>query len=359
MSCPPARPWALTAALSLVLGLAGCPRSSGPSPAVTPPQAPPTGRPSPARAPRPVWIDTDPSVGRPDRDVDDGLALLQALHAPELRVRGVSSVFGNAALEHADPIARELVGAWAPDVPVFTGADGPHRAETPAVQALARALRAEPLTLLVLGPATNVAALLHHHPELAERIERVVAVAGRRPGQRFTTGETNDRGHRDFNFEQDPDAFAELLSHGVPVVLAPFEISSKVWVTAPFLDALAADPHAGRLVPPARRWLDLWRDTFAVDGFNPFDTLAVGRLTHPHLQDCFAGRARLEEGPDDRTAAAMQGTDAPTKPYLLVEPGPPEAGAEGVHAVVYCHDVDAGRFLDTLARQLTAGPPPR
>ena len=49
-----------------------------------------------APAPVPVWIDTDPAIGESDRDVDDGLALIQAFHSPELDIRGVSVVFGNA-----------------------------------------------------------------------------------------------------------------------------------------------------------------------------------------------------------------------------------------------------------------------
>src|SRR6185295_12927627 len=100
--------------------------------------------------------------------------------------------------------------------------------------------RASPLTILALGPATNVATVLANHPELAARVTRVIAVAGRRPGQRFTTGTSNRAGHRDFNFELDPRAFQVLLDSKVELVLAPFEISSKIWMTAADLDRLAS-----------------------------------------------------------------------------------------------------------------------
>ena len=59
--------------------------------------------------PKNVWIDTDPAVGIPGADVDDGLALIQAFHSPEMRVRGVSAVFGNAPLEQTFPIATEMI----------------------------------------------------------------------------------------------------------------------------------------------------------------------------------------------------------------------------------------------------------
>ena len=64
--------------------------------------------------PQPVWIDTDPAVGVTDRDVDDGFALLQAFHSPEIALRGVSIVFGNAPLAQAWPIGLRIVGRFGP-----------------------------------------------------------------------------------------------------------------------------------------------------------------------------------------------------------------------------------------------------
>lgn len=155
------------------------------------------------QAAEPVWIDTDPSVMRGGHEVDDGFALIQAFHSPELAIRGVSIVFGNAPLEQADPIGREIVKRLGPpELPVFTGAASAadRGQETEASRAIASALRREKLTLLVLGPATNVATVLELHPELARRVTRIIAVAGRRPGQHFTSGKSG-RAFRDFNFE--------------------------------------------------------------------------------------------------------------------------------------------------------------
>jgi inosine-uridine nucleoside N-ribohydrolase len=189
--------------------------------------------------------------------------------------------------------------------------------------------------------------VLKNHPELRGRMARIVAVAGRRPGQRFTTGSTNPSGHRDFNFEEDPEAFRVLLASGVPLTLAPFEISSKVWLRSPELDAIGADgASAGWIVAPARRWLDLWTRTFGVDGFNPFDTLAVARATSPSQLTCETLPARVDVLPDDATEPRMQGTTVARKPYLLVSrdfgtPAPP---------VEYCYDVSEGFKADLLRR---------
>lgn len=275
-----------------------------------------------ARPRVPVWIDTDPALGEPERDVDDGFALVQAFRSPELEIRGISVVFGNAPLDRGLEIARSLAGRFGPPaLRVFAGspAAGSRGTESDASRALADALRAEPLTVLALGPVTNVATLLERRPELARRIVRIVCVAGRRPGQRFTTGTANPRGHRDFNFELDPEAFRVLIRSKVRLVLAPFELSSRVWIEAPDLARLAAGPPAARaLATSARPWLELWRRLFAVNGFNPFDTLAVGYVAAPAGFECESLPVEIRTLPDDVTEPGMQGSAVETKPYLLV-----------------------------------------
>jgi pyrimidine-specific ribonucleoside hydrolase len=270
----------------------------------------------------PVWIDTDPALGEPERDVDDGFALIQAFNSPEIAIRGVSVVFGNAPLDRGVPIAERLVRDFGPPAtPVFAGAAGAEDIgiSSPASRGLAEALRRERLTILALGPATNVATVLMQSPGLAERIVRVIAVAGRRPGQRFTTGTANKKGHRDFNFELDPDAFRIVLKSGVPLVLAPFEISSTIWIQSADLDRLASGSPGGKaLVGPARGWLALWQRLFEVDGFNPFDTLAVGYVVAPQGFTCDSLPIDIVTLPDDVTEPGVQGTVVARKPFLVV-----------------------------------------
>lgn len=327
-----------------------------PAPHVAPPAPPPEGRPvlpmAPTRTPLPVWIDADPSVGVAGRDVDDGLALAQAFASPELDIRGVSIVFGNAPLTDTEPIGRQLVAAFAANTtPVFAGAASAsdHGTATPASDAIIAALEQGPLILLVLGPATNVATALAARPDLVAHVVDIVAVAGRREGQRFTTGDTNLRGHRDLNFESDAAAFQTLLDLRAPLTLAPWELSHHVWLGTRELDALATGPAAlAPLIEPARAWRQLWEDTFSVQGFNPFDTLAVAWLLRPDLLKCTAGYAVIEQHPDDRTAPALRKEAAPPKPYLIVRNGPDVPGAP----VRYCHDVEVGAFTSDLMGRL-------
>ena len=274
------------------------------------------------RVPMPVWLDVDVAAGLPDRDVDDALALIQAFHSPELEVRGVSAVYGNAPLLDGLPIAREVVEKFGPKgLVVHSGAAKAEQLgeRTDAVDAMAAALRKESLTLLALGPLTNVGTLLQLHPELHERITSIVMFAARRPYQRFTYPEANGQAFADFNFENDPAAMQIILDSSVALAFAPWEVSSHVWMTKADLDQLAQSSASGKWVADrSRGWLQMWRDRFKTPGFNPFDTLAVGWLTHPDLIHSFEAGVWMETLEDD-TGSPSAGT-IPTKPYLLVDP---------------------------------------
>jgi len=294
----------------------------------------------------PVWIDADPSVERGGHEVDDGFALIQAFHSPELDIRGVSVVFGNAPLPEAWQIGKEIVERFGPlHLPIYQGAAGKDDLgkHTDASDALARVLEQEPLSILSIGPVTNVATVLRLHPELAGRILRIVVVAGRRPGQRFVASSAQREGFRDFNFELDPAAFQVLLSSRVPIVLVPWEISSKVWRTQDDLERLAhGGPETQYLVPPALDWLAWWHQNVGVDGFNPFDTLAVGYLTFQSLFHCEDVNARIEIATDDTLPEA---TDK-KKPYLHAS-----TGLNSPYRVTYCSEVDPS-FKENLLRRL-------
>lgn len=295
-----------------------------------------------------VWLDTDPSISSGPHEVDDGFALIQAFNSPELEIRGVSVVFGNAPFETAWPLGQEIVRKYGPpNLPVYAGAAqaAPLGAETAASRALAEALKKEKLTILALGPVTNVAAVLKNHPELSVQIEAIIAVAGRRPKQQFSTGTKAHTPFRDFNFELDAPGFQVLLDTNIPIVLAPWEVSSKVWLKEDDLNQLAAGkPSAQWLAAPGRDWLAMWKEKFSIDGFNPFDTLAVGYLTSPELLAWEDLPCEIQTLPDDRTSA---GAKPESKPYLLV--GKEVASQRTVR---YCHTPKPGFKLDLMARLL-------
>jgi pyrimidine-specific ribonucleoside hydrolase len=316
--------------------------------------APPAEEVSARVEPSAIWMDVDPSTAPGGYALvinDDGLAWVQAFHSPEVAVRGVGAVFGNAALEETYPVAREVVDRFGPPaLGVFQGAasGADLGVETDASRALAEALGRERLTVLSLGPVTNLATVVRNHPELHGQIDRVVAVAGRRPGQRFVASTTTSEPLMDLNFELDAPGFQVLLDSAIPIVLAPFEISSKVLLTEREMDRLQAGDEAVRwLAQPASDWLEWWKKRFSVDGFYPFDTLAVAYVTTPDWLDCEQLPAEIQRHPDDVKVPSM-GAAAPEKPYLVVAP---EIGSG--RTVTYCHDVDAA-FKDDLMDRLLA-----
>lgn len=296
----------------------------------------------------PVWIDTDPSVERGGHEVDDGFALIQAFHSPELDIRGVSVVFGNADLPKAWQIGKDIVERFGPaGLRVYRGAAGSDELGKPtdASEALTLALQQAPLYILAIGPVTNVATVLRLHPELAKNVAQIVAVAGRRRGQHFVVSPRQAHAFRDFNFEMDPAAFQVLLDSRVAIALAPWEISSKVWIRRGDLEQLRrGGPEARYLFEPASDWLAWWQKNIGVDGFNPFDTLAVGYLTSPALIHCQKAGAKIEYAPDDTAPKET----AKSKPYLLASFEPTSS-----RALLYCFEAGAQFKNDLMGRVLS------
>ena len=238
-----------------------------------------------------VWIDTDPSIGAPYREVDDAFALVLAFHSPELQIRGISTTYGNARLKRTTQVARELVQqfggvAGVSETDVYPGARSRRdiRSRSAATDALAAALRKERLTYLALGPLTNLAAFLEQHPELAGRIERVILVGGRTPGTVFAFGPTGGLTIHDANVVKDPNAVRAVLASKVPITLAPVEASSRLILTKEGrLQLRGASPAAEFLYRKSRLWMWFWTGVVQHGGGPLFDALAVMSAARPEL----------------------------------------------------------------------------
>lgn len=292
-----------------------------------------------------VWFDVDTATG--SGDVDDGLMLIQGFHSPELNVRGISVVFGNAPLDQAVPIARTIVRKFGPDgIEPKVGAAGAADLgkANEAVQAIAADLQRAPMTIAAVGPVTNIGTLVNRYPELHDRIDRIVMVAARRPNQRFVTHEKQALPHRDFNFELDPLAMQAILDTEIPLVFAPWEVSSHVWISRDDLTNLQNSGGSGAwIAKTSPYWIERWERGGESRGFNPFDTLAVGWLTHPESIKSMEVSVTIEVGANDRVA-----TEEPkTKQYLNVRP------YEGTgRKAIYCFDVQP-EFKPMLMERLS------
>jgi purine nucleosidase len=254
-----------------------------------------------------VWIDTDAACGTGAlRDVDDCLALAYLARAAPQRIGAVSSVFGNAPRATVDGVLDRLWPLWpegSTPPPRYSGAQRAMACRgNAAAVAIEAALRARARTLVLLGPATNLACALRAAPELAPRVTRVIVVMGARPGHVFHPAEGAPEailfGHgpivRDLNVQADPDAMQVLLDAGVPVILVPYEVARQVSVNAEDVDRMeGAAPLVRSIAPDARAWLGLWTRYIGREGFYPFDLLAGVFLLHPERFQCTPMLARV------------------------------------------------------------------
>lgn len=301
-----------------------------------------------------IWIDADLAVGmkrigRPGySDVDDGYAIAQLMKSEFVNILGFSAVFGNTSVENADSLLGVVKALFQKnEIPVYKGAASAidlKKIETnPAVEALAQVLKTQRITILAIGPATNIGTLLLKYPELGKQIDEVILVAGRRSAEDYF--KIGDQGRRapDLNFDLDNDAFKLLFQHEVPVTLCPFEISNKVWIGERELDLLArADEPSSWLAKHSRPWLKQWTSQ-GEDGFNPFDALASHYIISPEDIISEPLKAHLEIHPNDMVSENQTET---FKHYLICDT------TEG-YPVKYCYDVSPNfeeKLMDSLLK---------
>ena len=238
-------------------------------------------------SPAKIWIDTDIATGRFGEDVDDGIALIMALRSPQLEIKGISLISNT---DYGYRVCRKLM-EWYGDsninIPVYKGARNYNQLGTTnsAVEALANALIKEKLSIIALGPATNIANLLLLHPELKDQIVQIIWCAGRRPDQHFSPGKGRIN-VCDCNFDHDPQAGAVLLNSGLRIVLSGYEPASSISIsTADILPLKGSQFKRDRwMYKRLKNWIRIW--TFllgSTDGFIPFDAVTLGSFLYPEL----------------------------------------------------------------------------
>jgi len=263
--------------------------------------------------PRPTLIDCDPGT-------DDAIALWLALASPELDVRLVSAVGGNVALAHTLANARAIVGLSGRPVPVVSGSDRPllgryafaadvhgdnglgglKLPEGPPVapglamdviRAMLRAAAPESVTLVGIGPATNLALVLATEPALADRIAEIVLMTG-------AWGEGNATPSAEFNAWNDPEALAIVLACGRPITLATLDLTNQALCTPAHMAALRAAGQGAC----ARAAASIWESVALSErsgglGHEQHDACAIAWLVAPHLFTCRPAFAEVDLGP--------------------------------------------------------------
>jgi inosine-uridine nucleoside N-ribohydrolase len=260
----------------------------------------------------PIILDCDPGT-------DDAIAILLALASPELNVLAITVAGGNVGLHHTLPNALALTALAGSAVPVHAGVDRPllgaffsetgihgedglggillPRGGIPAPGLAADVIRTilhdapEPVTLVGIGPATNLALALTTEPALAVQVKQIVLMSG-------AWAEGNVTPAAEFNAWSDPEALAILLACGRPVVFATLEVTAQALTTPARIAAwrrlgqghsLRAACDIQSTVPPSQRLGGI--------GAPLHDPCAVAWLIRPGLFTARPCSVRMDLGP--------------------------------------------------------------
>lgn len=232
-----------------------------------------------------IWFDTDLMIGQPERaprEVDDGITLIMALKQPQIKIVGISTVtYADYGVETAKKIMQ-----WhytGPAIPVYAGSKFADNLgeETAGSIALYEALKKQKLTILALGPVTNVATVLKNHPEIAGQIDSIVMCAARTPDFHFKPGLETLTVY-DYNYEKDTASINVLLRSNINLVFAGFESSRQLLIGKTDIDRLHTNMEGDKwLYNVLRPWQQRALSVFGVEGFIPYDCTVLGVVTHP------------------------------------------------------------------------------
>lgn len=287
---------------------------------------------------RTVIVDTDPGA-------DDALALMMAMNSPDLQVEGITTVGGNATLADTTANALRLVehlDGKRSAIPVAVGADRPLRGSfshayhvhgsgglgiqlpdltlEPHGMSAAEFIcdRAEAsaglLTVIALGPLTNVAAALDACPDLVDALSEIVVMGGAFdvPG--------NVTPHAEFNIHEDPWAANAIFASGAPVTLVGLDVTRRTslhhrdgphWFEGQSRSALLGN----------RILADRFEERGDAREFFLHDPLAVAAAIEPGILTCRPARVAVVTDGAERGRTVARYGDGTIKVAVSVEAG--------------------------------------
>jgi len=250
---------------------------------------------------RKVILDVDPGI-------DDAMALCLALSNPDLEVVAVTAVGGNvspaqatrnvqAIIEQLDPPRWPRLGAASePDNRLSVdrrslyGSDGLGGADfvvaerqhlLPSEKVICDQVRDAPhaVTLIALGPLTNIARAFIRDPELPALVGRIVIMGG------TVAGPGNVTPAAEFNMYCDPAAAQTVFRSPSTKTLVPLDVTNRIELSYDLFHKLPDEStRVGRLLrqilPPVFRG---YRQQLGLEGIHVHDTLTLLAVVHPEL----------------------------------------------------------------------------
>jgi inosine-uridine nucleoside N-ribohydrolase len=239
---------------------------------------------------------------------DDAMAILLAAASPGIDLRAITTVAGNQTVDKTTLNARRVCSvAGIHGVPIAAGRDRPLRRERmvaaeihgasgldgvdwgePSVGTDSRdgvdvivaeaTAGAEPLTIVAVGPLTNVAAALRQEPAIAARLDRIAIMGG-------AVGLGNWTPAAEFNIYADPEAADIVLRSGVPITLAPLEVTHRALATDSVIERIRAldTPVARMSVALLRYFAETYERVFGFPAPAVHDPCAVAAVIDPSI----------------------------------------------------------------------------
>jgi inosine-uridine nucleoside N-ribohydrolase len=249
---------------------------------------------------RKVILDVDPGV-------DDAVAMCLAFAAPELDVLAVTAVGGNVGAEQATRNAQAIVEQLDPprwprlgaasadrmlraDARHIFGTDGlcgahfpcaelHHR--RPSVKVIGEEVQAAPgdVTIIALGPLSNIAAALQQQPDLAAQIGHLIILGG------TVSGPGNVTPAAEFNIYCDAEAARDVFRSPVTKTLIPIDVTNRVLFGFEMLEKIPSGESRTaqllqRVLPGTFR---TYRQNLGVEGIHLHDAVAVVAAMHPEF----------------------------------------------------------------------------
>lgn len=303
-----------------------------------------------------IILDCDPGH-------DDALALLLANAHPAIELLAVTTVAGNQTLDKTTRNARRVMSfAGIKEVPVAAGAarplmrdqmtapevhgdsglDGwpfeePEIGQDPrhAVDLIAETVAAnDEVTLVPVGPLTNIALALHRHPDAMAKVKDIVLMGG-------SSGLGNTTPAAEFNILADPEAAHIVFSSGLPVTMVPLDLTHQAMVTPQILERMRAvgNPVAEMAVALLGFYSQAIADANGLWGAALHDPCAVARVIRPEIVECKRVNVVVETARSwsyGATVCDLQGVTG-REPNALI-----------------AQELDAGAFWDLMVDALAA-----
>ena len=325
-----------------------------------------------------IIIDCDPGNGIAGANTDDGLALALAFASTELTVEMVTTVSGNTPAATGTRVVTDLIRRCGLPVPVYCGAERalcePEEewrqqldtrvdtlslghlwdsvrppallSEYPrhAAERMAECICASPgeVTLLALGPLTNIAHALQRFPKMAEAVAEIIIMGGAFHLDDYI---------KDTNFGLDPEAASLVLNSGAKITLVPMDVTINTLLTQEDLQRITAghSPLAQFVRETLTPWITYSTLTRHPEGCWIHDALVVAWLLEPQVATSENFRAGIEIRP-----GLTRGKSWRYRPPLRVGVGiDPAAGAD----VRILTSVNNALLLSLLERVLSPPAP--